>query len=294
MNGFQDRPGHIKGIQFGGALICLGEGLIQIKYLAAQEHSMRTYLLLIFIFLFSSSSLQAQQPPSTNFYQNIKNYNLSRLWKADSIILEVGPEKAPFPEPLGFIGDNYQRFYIHYLSVTKVRDSPYVYKITGKTRVKNNICNFTGQIRILKAVLYKEPVTSEFAPFKNGSVTCQVTFNEDSTQYGSGVIKGTLVSNFYIDKKGKLYYDALMAVADVFSNNECTATWTSYKTGKSKTCNWGDYRIPESRQLDTGAGVFCVAEEYRKNGWESYYNAYSGPEATQAKAQAEEDREWWK
>lgn len=222
---------------------------------------------------------------------------MSSLWKGDSITIEVGPEKSPFPEPLGFIGENYQRFYIHYTSVTKVKDAPYVYKVTGKTRVKNNICNFTGQIRILKAVLYKEPVTSEFSQFKNGSVTCQVTFYEDSTLNGSGVIKGKLFSNFYIDKKGNLFYDALMAVGDGFSNNECTGTWTSYKTGKSKKCNWGDYRIPESGPLDTGAGVFCVAEEFVKNGWKSYQTAWSGTdvsESAKAKARAAEEKEWWR
>jgi hypothetical protein len=253
--------------------------------------------MLLLTFLLSFSSLLAQQPPSTNFYQSIKNYNLSCLWKGDSIIIELGPEKSPYPEPLGFIGENYQRFYIHYTSITKVNSSPYVYKVTGKTRVKNNICHFTGEIRILKAVLYKEPVTSEFSQFKNGSVTCQVTFYEDSTQNGSGVIKGKLVSNFYIDKKGKLFYDALMAIADGFSNNECTGTWTSYKTGKSKKCNWGDYRIPESGPLDGGAGEFYVEDDFVKYGWESYRTASGGndvTEAQQAQAQAEEERAWWK
>jgi hypothetical protein len=137
---------------------------------------MRTYPLLLFFTFLLSCSLYAQQQPSTNFYQSIKNYNLSNLWKADSIIIETGPEKWPFPNPLGFIGEDYQRFYIHYLSVTKVNNYPYVYKITGKTRVKNNICNFTGQIRILKAVLYEEPGTSEYKQFKTGLVTCQVTY----------------------------------------------------------------------------------------------------------------------
>jgi len=253
-----------------------------------------SHLLLTFSFIASLSFLQAQPPPSTNYYQGIKNYDLTSLWKADSIIIEIGPEKAAFPEPLGFIGENYQRFYIHYVSVTKVKDSPYLYMVTGKTRVKNNICHFKGQIRVVKAVLYKEPIESEFAQFKNGTVTCEVTFYEDSTQEGSGVIKGTLVSNFYLNKKGKLYYDALMAIADGFSNNECTGTWTSYKTGKSKKCNWGDLRIPESGPLDTGVGEFTVTEEYRKYGWENYYNSYSAEGAVQAKALAEEKREWWK
>jgi hypothetical protein len=242
------------------------------------------------LLFFVPASMLAQPPASTNFYQNIKNYDVSRLWKADSIFIEGGPEKIPFPEPLGFIGDNFQRFYIHYTSVTKNKDWPYVYDVVGKTRVKNNICRFTGQIMIVKAVRYKEKETG-FEQFENGTLTCLVTFYEDSTQNGSGVIKGKLVSDFYLDKKGKLQYDALMAVADGYSNNGCTATWTSYKTKKTKKCNWGDFRIPESNHLDTGAGEFCVADEYVKYGWESYRKA---ADPNNSAALAEEARAWWR
>jgi hypothetical protein len=62
-------------------------------------------------------------------------------------------------------------------------------------------------------------------------------------------------------------------VADGFSNNTFVGTWTSYKTGKSKKCNFGDYRIPEcegSNGCDIGAGEFSINPKYRENGWQSY------------------------
>ena len=237
---------------------------------------------------------QAQSLKSVDYFAKIKNYDLTKLWRADSIQTEGDGEKIAFPEPLGYIGDNYQRFYIHYVTVTKSKSNPYQYEVYGKTKVKDNICSFSGTITIKKAMLYKE---SDDPRWKQGSVICDVVFYEDSTQASSGVIKGTLTTDFTIDNKGKLQYDALMLFADGYYNNQCKATWTSYKTGKSKKCNWGDYRIPESGRLDTGAGVFCVAEEYVKNGWESYQTAWSGAgesESAQAKAQAAEERAWWR
>ncbi|MCU7550128.1 hypothetical protein OCK74_13475 [Chitinophagaceae bacterium LB-8] len=253
------------------------------------------YTILTCIFILSAILTEAQKPKPADFYFNIKNFDLSKLWKSDSITIEGDGDKIPFPEPLGFIGEEFHRFYIHYTSVTKSKDTPYLYYITGKTRVKNNICNFTGEILVQKAVTYKEPVIPEYKQYKSGSVTCLVTFYEDSTQSSSGIIKGKLTSDFYLDKKGRLHYDALMFGSDGFSNNGSEATWTSYKTGKSKKCNWGDFRIPGSEKLDIGVGEFSVAGEYVRNGWETYRKAWSGdpdaPETTKAKEA--ELRKWW-
>lgn len=234
-----------------------------------------------------------QTPKSVDYFAAIKKHDLSKLWRSDSIYIEGGPEKIEFPEPIGYIDDNYQRFYIHYITITKSKDNPYQYKVFGKTKVKDNICSFNGTITVRKAMLYKE---SDDPRYKQGSVICDVVFYEDSTQFSSGVIKGTLTSEFYLDKKGKLHYDALVFGADGFSNNECRATWTSYKTGKSKKCNWGDFRIPDSGDFDIGAGEFSVADKYVKNGWENYRLAWNNyPDTPEViKARQKEVAKWWK
>ena len=121
-------------------------------------------------------------------------------------------------------------------------------------------------------MLFKE---SDDPRYKQGSVICDVNFYEDSSQASSGIIKGTLTSSFCINKKGELYYDAIMFAGDGFSNNECIAIWTSYKTGKSKKCNWGDFRIPDCGDLDIGAGEFSVSNKYVKYGWDNYKVAWS-------------------
>jgi len=59
--------------------------------------------------------------------------------------------------------------------------------------------------------------------------------------------------------------------------------------------NWGDYRIPDSGELDLGAGEFSPAEKYWGNGWESYMKVRMGSTETERKkAYAEEYEEWWK
>lgn len=198
-----------------------------------------------------------------------------------------------FPEPLGFIGDNYQRFYIHYTSVTKSKTNPYEYMVSGKTKVKENICTFKGTILIKEAELYKE---SDDPRYKQGNVVCQVKFYEDSSQPSSGFMQGTLTTYWYLDNKRNIHYDALMAFADSFSNNECTGTWTSYKTKKNKKCNWGDYRIPDCGDLDIGAGEFSVNDKYVSSGWQTYRKAWIGDPnlAETKKARAEELQQWWK
>jgi len=235
----------------------------------------------------------AQTPKSVDYFANIKSYDLTRLWRADSIQIEGDGYKLAFPEPIGFIGDNYQRYYIHYVTVTKSKENPYQYEVYGKTKVKDNVCSFSGTISVRKAMLFKE---SDDPRYKQGSVICDVNFYEDSSQASSGIIKGTLTSSFCINKKGELYYDAIMFAGDGFSNNECIAIWTSYKTGKSKKCNWGDFRIPDCGDLDIGAGEFSVSNKYVKYGWDNYKVAWSydtdKPEVKQARKREKE--KWWK
>jgi hypothetical protein len=233
----------------------------------------------------------AQTPKPVDYFANIKNHDLTKLWRADSIQTEGDRDKIAFPEPLGYIGDNFQRFYIHYISVTKSKENPYQYKVYGKTKVKDNICSFSGTITVRKAMLYKE---SDDPRYKQGSVICDVVFYEDSTKLSSGVIKGTLTSDFQLDKEGKLQYDALMLVADGYYNNQCKATWTSYKTGKSKKCNWGDFRMPDSKELDSGAGDVSINEKYINNGWSTFVAVYSADGDKAKKALQIERAKWWK
>lgn len=247
--------------------------------------------LILTITLCLTVAAKAQSPKSVDYFATIKNHDLTKLWRTDSIQTEGDGEKMAFPKPLGYIDDNYQRFYIHYVTIKKSKENPYQYQVYGKTKVKDNICSFTGTITVKKARLYKE---SDDPRYKQGSVICEVIFCEDSAQASSGIITGTLQSDFTIDKKGKLQYDALMIVADGYYNNQCRATWTSYKTRKNKKCNWGDFRMPDSKDLDSGAGDVYINEKYIKNGWTTFVAAYGADSTEAEKARQIEETEWWK
>jgi hypothetical protein len=242
-------------------------------------------ILLLNCLIFIIVGLQKQ--PSSDYYIAIKKHDLSKLWRESKLrMVDNDNVIIDFPEPLGYIGDDYHRFYIHYNSVSKDLSNPYIYHVTGKTRVNNNVCSFKGTITINKALLYK---LSDDKRYKQGQVFCDIIFKEDSTQKGSGVIHGKLVTDWYLDKQGRLFYDTINANADSWCNNQCKAIWTSNFTHKSKKCNWGDFRIPDSKGLDIGAGEFGVSDKYVKNGWLNYHNSDMG----NAKAKAEEKRKWW-
>jgi len=235
-----------------------------------------------------------------DFYAEVRKYDLSFLW-TQGIDIFTGDEvedwaeddSFPFirPEPLGYIGDNYQRFYIHFLSVIQNKENPYEYYVYGKTKVKNNICDFQGTIRITDAQWLKDEYLKEY---KEISLKGDYTFYEDGKQKHTGKLNGKFCSDFVIDPQGVLHYNALNLVADGYRNNQFEGKWTDYKTGASKKCNWGDYRIPDSRKnFDYGVGEFSPDEHYYPYGWENYRYLHDDS-AEGEEARRKEQIEWWK
>lgn len=234
----------------------------------------------------------AQQSGSADYYSGIRKFGLSKLWHTPKDKEAGDSEEIFVPEPLGFIGDQYERFYIHYLSIIKSTTNPYEYIVYGKTKVKDNICTFRGTIKIVKAGIYKKQFDYRY---KQGFVECRVAFNEDSTQRSSGFFIGKLTSNFYLDEKSNIQYDDLLFGPDGYFNNQCEASWTSYQKKKMKRANWGDYRMAASKELDMGDGEFSVNKKYQSNGWYNYVVAWSNDPEKDAtkKAQQTEASHWW-
>ena len=240
--------------------------------------------------------LYAQEAATSDFFAKIKNYDISSLLTADSIFVDDDNKKFKRPEILGFIGDNYQRLQIHFISIIKNQSNPYEYFAYGKTKVKGIIREFQGTIKITKSKVYKENVEGELYPnYKLGFAESEVHLYEDRKENSTGFFSGKLKTNFIIDPSGVFRYDVLMFVADGFSNNQFIGTWTSYTTKTTKKSNWGDYRIPESKELDVGAGEFSIGDKYVKNGWENYKLAWQTyPETDEViKAREKEDEKWW-
>ena len=230
----------------------------------------------------------------------IKELDVSHLWTTSNFLSYHEGEVYPVEraQPLGYIGNDFQRFYIHFNTVEKNNSNPLKYQITGKTRVKENICSFDGVLNITNVVILPELYCDgENYLFQQGYLEGSYEFRENKDEYGAGVLKGTFRTNFYIDNEGKMLYDGLnQNHSDPFNNNQFTGTWTGYKTGAVKKCNWGDYRIPDSKGLNSGAAEFHPLNASEKNGWANYVKAsYSNyNNAEREKAWAEESRQWWR
>ena len=260
-------------------------------------YRLRWLLLAAGIILLSPAVPAQTPPPGTDCRATLKTQDLSPLWRAERLTFYGTKGTDPFPEPLGFIGADYQRFYLHYTRVQQDPAHPGVYRVSGKTRVKNTVCAFTGTITLVRARRYTAP-NAEYPQFREGELNCRVELAEDRRQPGSGTIRGTLTTYFYLDQQGQARYNTLEAQADGWGNNQCVATWTSYATGQGKPCHWGDFRIAESGPLDIGAGEFYVGDQYLRHGWQTYQQAKlaegNAQDPVGRKAQAEETRQWWK
>lgn len=246
--------------------------------------------LLIIGFLISITSF-GQDTTTIDFLSEAKLINFSDLWTIDSILID-NEDLIERKEPLGFIGENFQRINIRFISVIQNPVSNLEYLVYGKTRVKDNICDFQGTIRITDSRIYNE---GDLPPLKQGYISGDYLFYEDNDQKHSGYFSGHFKTGFYFDSNGDLQYDALSFVADGFKNNQFEGTWTNYKTGDSKKCNWGDYRIPDSRDLDMGAAEFGPSDKYDDFGWKYYDLAwgYRLDKPGVKEAREKETEKWW-
>lgn len=203
------------------------------------------------------------------------------------------------PEPLGFKGDQFQRFYIHFDTVYKL--SPTVYRVEARSRCKDVIHNIQGRILIDSVVPFDECDLSD--DFIKGLSECGTVYGhyEMEASVGSKPVARLFGRSTYeyLVHDDSVYYDALMIVADGYSNNQYTGKWVDVVTGDTLTCNWGDFRIPESKGLDGGCGLFIPGEEYYELGWKPYLDwdkhAYMGdPTCEYYKFLYEIDKNWWK
>jgi hypothetical protein len=185
------------------------------------------------------------------------------------------------------------------ISVIKDGDKSDTYNITGKSKVKDNICDFSGTLKITQIRLFKNRHWGVDDEYKDkgirdqGILIGEYDFIEDSTQRYSGRFKGIFTTLWYIDKDGHLQYDDIEKFSDSYINNQFVGTWISLTTKSPKVCNWGDFRVPFSGDLDMGACCFSPADEYLQFGWQTVRDAYWIVEPNK-EARKKEEEKWWK
>ncbi len=199
--------------------------------------------------------------------------------------------KTPADRFLGFIGDEYQRIHVRFISVIRNHNNPSEYFLYGKSMVKGNVCDFQGTLTMTNAYRWQQ---SDVPDLKQGILIGTYRLFENPQQRHVGTFSGTFVSKWYLDKGGVLHYDDLAAAADGYSNNQFAGIWRNYSGSSVRPCHWGDGRIPLSGDLDTGAGEFFPDKKYHVNGWTNYVNAFGGSGANSDAARAREKHPWWK
>ena len=202
--------------------------------------------------------------------------------------------KTPNFSILGFIGFNYQRIRIKLLSATKDSTHPDTYFIAGKSAIGNNICDFNGTITIrhVRELRNLETRVDEIiSPARQeGVLLAEYYQSENKTQAKAGVFTGIMRTNWYINKTGALCYDDISSASDSFCNNQFIGTWMAYSYNKSLHCNWGDYRVSNSGNLDVGTGEFSPDNKYLAQDWQNYSQAWIYGDEN---IQQQEEKAWW-
>lgn len=186
-------------------------------------------------------------------------------------------------ERLGYIGENYQRMEIHFNSIIQNFDNPFEYFVYGKSKVKNNICEFQGTMTIQETGYIPDDDNPEV---KSGYIAGDFVFFEDRFCSHSGLFAGDFITFIYIGADSTLYYDDFNTDDPAYSNNLFTSLWYHYDSELIQQCNWGDKRIPGSADLDVGKESFKPSYRFLENGWKEYLDSIEN------KTPVETDN-WW-
>lgn len=225
-------------------------------------------IILLWLMVFMSPSLFAEQTSKQCFsrYLDSKAHfiNDDKFDKFDfSGILADSRTKF-----LGYIGADYHRLHINFSNVKKASHTKYI--VSGEYKISAEARPFNGEIQITKIRKYTN-LNYGVDDFMKGKINAQGIALASYFLKGDGDFqaKGQMLMKWYIDSDKRLAYDDISEDEDMYANNlfcgEC-------KVGKAqiKPCAWGHYRIPNSGDLDIGAGEFSPSQKYINNGWSDF------------------------
>ena len=227
--------------------------------------------------------LEGNEFKSTELKNNYLKYNFAPLWLSTLNSSVVG-----------IIGDGNRRLQMKLLSAVMDPTHADTYLITGKSKVTDNICSFSGtftiqHVRELRG--FNTRVDETVSPaMHEGICLAEYQLTETNNQPSAGVFTGALLARWYVDKKGVLRYDEISSFADGSCNNQFVGTWTNQKSNKILRCNWGDDRIPNAGKFDVGAGEFSPAYQPVDKEWQRYAQAWIYDDTA---ARKQEQKPWW-
>lgn len=169
----------------------------------------------------------------------------------------------------GVLGNDFRRIEV-YIYPGAVRKDSVTYSVKGRTKVKTNIRDFTGEIRIKKIYhIFCHDADSE----DYYKIIADYALTEDTSQKGSGMFRGILGVYGYIsdDAPDIVRVDNRNEVGDGYFNRYYVGTWESYgNPDLIERCMWGDGRLPFRFDFDKGDGETVVNPKYASPEWNDF------------------------
>ena len=169
----------------------------------------------------------------------------------------------------GVLGNDFRRIEVYFYPDAVKLDSV-TYFVKGRTKVKKNVCDFTGEVKIKKIYhKYERDIDSPDCYL----IIADYTLKEDITQKGSGEFRGVMGAYGYVtkDAPGVIQVNNIDQDGDGYMNRSYVGTWRSYKNpAVVKRCMWGDNRLPFRFDFDIGAGEIVVNPKYSSPEWDNF------------------------
>lgn len=197
-------------------------------------------------------------------------------------------------EPLGFCGDNYQRFYIHWDTIYK--QTPRIYRIEGRTRCKDEYCAVYG-ITVIDSVYFDWTYFIPELNFRCGEIHGHYTMIALQDDTPVGKLQGEAI-HYFFEKNDTLFYSTSNE-DDAQCGREHRGVWIDMRNNDTLRCNWGDLDIPDCGDLNIGWGCFLVNKKYYDYGWQTLYDSeHIGSTKEPSHAYYDSintiDKNWWK
>ena len=169
----------------------------------------------------------------------------------------------------GILGNDFKRIEVYFYP-DAVKSDSVTYSVRGRTKVTNNVCDFSGEVKIKKIYHVFERDADSPDYYK---IIADYSLKEDSTQNGSGVFRGILGTYGYVtdDSPDVIKVDNTDQDGDGYMNRSYVGTWQSYKNPATvKRCMCGDNRLPFRFDFDIGAGEIRVNPKYASPEWDRF------------------------
>lgn len=169
----------------------------------------------------------------------------------------------------GVIGNDFRRIEVYFYP-DAVKVNSVTYSVKGRTKVKKNVCDFVGEVRIKKIYhVYERDIDSPDCYV----IIADYILKEDTTQKGSGEFRGVMGAYGYVteDAPGVIQVNNVDQDGDGYMNRSYVGTWRSYKhPAIVKRCMWGDNRLPFRFDFDIGVGEIRVNPKYSSPEWDNF------------------------